>query len=132
MTDHRQTSRDSATSARSKTFRKAARCQRCAEIEATPDEDMLLFSDPSKPPPSLEDQRAEGRRIKSLAYAMHADAGHPTEADYHPPKRHDYPIIFGPPPSPRRQWITLHGIGWLVNLIVGLLTIWLVAHGGHL
>ena len=28
--------------------------------------------------------------------------------------------------------ITLHGIGWAVNLAVGLVTLWMVAHGGHL
>lgn len=27
---------------------------------------------------------------------------------------------------------TLHGIGWAVNLAVGLVTLWLVAHGGRM
>jgi hypothetical protein len=46
--------------------------------------------------------------------------------------------------SPAKHWrfndpwyrrlppITLHGIGWFIALVVNLLTLWLVAHGGHL
>ena len=102
------------------------RCQRCAEIEATPDEDMGLFFDPSKPLPSLEDRRAEGRRIKALAYVMHAGAGHPTEADYRrvPQPVTEVPAVTWPRP-------TLHGIGWLVQLLVGLATLYLIIRGGR-
>ena len=84
MTDPRQTSRDSATSARSKEFAKEFASAWKAEVEGA--------------------------------------------ARHRPPMTLSGPYL-EPPKPPKRRLITGHGIGWLVQLLVGLATLYLIWSG---
>lgn len=102
MTDPRQTSRNSATSARTKTFR-----DRPSENE-TPWRITI-----------------ESGERAPIVMPTHWRTSTIREA-WPPPIEEP-----SAPPAPRRL-ITGHGIGWLIGVLVGLATLWAVFHGGHL
>lgn len=141
MTDPRQTSRDSATSARSKRFTDPPHPEDAENLRRLWESETLRPAKVETPPNFGAYWAQKGDRyttppLGQPGHREHTYGRFGTDGPYwcgvcgepKPP----LPTHVVIDPSPLHHRITGHGIGWLVGLIVGLLTIWVLVHGGHL